>query len=112
MYLISLKIGLLIDQYTSRSDYGFNKTVVPVILAQYGNDKLISRSQAKRLLARIELFEIVIFDFKDVEIIGQAFADEIFRVFARLHPGIKITFINTNPEVKKMITRAQAALSP
>jgi len=43
------------DQYAPESgDYGFNKTVVPVKLAQYGNDKLVSRSQAKRLLARVE----------------------------------------------------------
>jgi hypothetical protein len=54
-----------------------------VRLAKYGNDQLISRSQAKRLLARIELFKIVLFDFSGVETIGQAFADEIFRVFAQ-----------------------------
>ena len=44
------------DQFTSGEDYGFNKTIIPVDLAQYGQDKLISRSQAKRLLARVELF--------------------------------------------------------
>jgi hypothetical protein len=43
------KIKKIFDQFTSGEDYGFNKTVVPVKLAQYGNDKLISRSQAKRL---------------------------------------------------------------
>ena len=61
--------------YTTGTDYGFNKTVVPVKLAQYGNELLISRSQAKRLVARIELFKTVIFDFTDVAYIGQAFAD-------------------------------------
>src|SRR3990167_533021 len=63
----------IFDQYTSGKDYGFNKTVVPVKLAQYGNDELISRSQAKRLLARVELFKVVIFDFSDIHSIGQAF---------------------------------------
>ncbi|MHB8254030.1 MAG: STAS-like domain-containing protein [Acidiferrobacter sp.] len=72
----------IFDQYTSGDDYGFNKTVVPVRLAQYGNEKLISRSQAKRLLARIERFKVVILDFSEVDMIGQAFADEVFRVFA------------------------------
>ena len=98
----------IFDQYTSGDDYGFNKTVVPVKLAQYGNDKLISRSQAKRVLARIELFKIVIFNFEDVEFIGQAFADEIFRVFAQKHPEIQILTLKTNSEVKRMISRAQS----
>jgi hypothetical protein len=44
----------------------FNKTVIPVKLAQYRNEKLVSRSQAKRLLTRIEKFQYVIFDFEDV----------------------------------------------
>jgi len=56
---------------------------VPVKLAQYGNDKLVSRSQAKRLLARVELFKVVMLDFTNVPTIGQAFADEIFRVFRK-----------------------------
>jgi anti-sigma regulatory factor (Ser/Thr protein kinase) len=96
------------DQYTSGDDYGFNKTVVPVKLAQYGDDKLISRSQAKRVLARVELFKMVIFDFKGVETIGQAFADEIFRVFPQQHPKIELLTANTNSAVKRMIARAKA----
>ena len=98
----------IFDQYSSGDDYGFNKTVVPVSLAQYGNDKLISRSQAKRLLARVELFKTVIFDFKDVDTIGQAFADEIFRVFSKLHPEIALMTIRANSEVKRMIERAKS----
>lgn len=102
----------IFDQYTSSDDYGFNKTVVPVTLAQYGNDKLISRSQAKRVLARVELFKIVMFDFKEVEIIGQAFADEIFRVFANKHPEIELHAIHANADVQKMISRAKAVNLP
>jgi hypothetical protein len=98
----------IFDQYSSGDDYGFNKTVVPIRLAQYGNDKLISRSQAKRLLSRIELFKIVIFDFSGVDTIGQAFADEIFRVFARQHPEIELLTIKTNSEVRRMIERAKS----
>ncbi len=98
----------IFDQYSSGDNYGFNKTVVPVKLAQYGNDKLISRSQAKRLLARMELFKTVIFDFAGVDTIGQAFADEIFRVFANQHPEIDLLTIKANSEVKRMIERAKA----
>jgi hypothetical protein len=99
----------IFEQYSSEDDFSFNKTVVPVGLAQYGNDKLISRSQAKRVLARVELFKIVMLDFKDVPTIGQAFADETFRVFRQEHPEITLHAINANSEVKRMIARAYAA---
>ncbi|WP_429346791.1 STAS-like domain-containing protein [Paraburkholderia sp. Clong3] len=97
------------DEFTESDDYTFDKTIVPVNLARYGADELVSRSQAKRLLARVELFKHVIFDFKDVDSIGQAFADQIFRVFAKEHPEIELVPLNTNAEVAKMVKRAQAA---
>jgi anti-sigma regulatory factor (Ser/Thr protein kinase) len=96
------------DQFSSGDNYGFNKTMVPVSLAQYGNDKLISRSQARRVVARIDLFKVVIFNFKDVPTIGQAFADEIFRVFAREHPGMELSISHANSEIKRMVARAQS----
>ena len=92
----------------SDDDFGFTKTVVPVRLAQYGNDKLVSRSQAKRLLERVDRFKTVLFDFKEVDSIGQAFADEVFRVFKKQHPQIDIIPINTNELVSKMISRVTA----
>lgn len=94
------------DQFTSGEDFGFTKTFVPVHLAQYGDEMLVSRSQAKRLLARIEKFKTVVLDFTGVGAIGQAFADEIFRVFAGQHPDIELIPIHANTDVQKMITRA------
>jgi anti-sigma regulatory factor (Ser/Thr protein kinase) len=97
------------DYFASEDhDYGFTKTVVPVRLAQHGAEQLISRSQAKRLLARIDRFAIVLFDFKGVEVIGPAFADEIFRVFERSHPNTRLLPINTPPTVDQMIQRARS----
>ncbi|MGP8155016.1 MAG: STAS-like domain-containing protein [Smithella sp.] len=96
----------IFDKFSSGDNYGFTKTIVPVELAQYGNEKLISRSQAKRLLERIDRFNTVIFDFAGVQLIGQAFADEIFRIFVNEHPQIRIFDINANDEVKQMINRA------
>ena len=101
----------IFEQYTSGEDYGFTKTVVPVRLAQYGEDKLISRSQAKRLLSRVELFRSVWFDFEGVETIGQAFADEIFRVFARSHPQIEFVPIHATSQVQQLINSARAQLA-
>lgn len=97
----------IFDQYSSEDEFGFTKTVVPVRLAQYGDDKLVSRSQAKRLLARVDRFKTVIFDFTGVDSVGQAFSDEIFRVFANKHTEIELVAINTNAEVQRMVTRAR-----
>ena len=98
------------DEFTEDS-YGegtsqFNKTVIPVKLAIYGNEKLVSRSQAKRLLTRIEKFQHVIFDFEDITMIGQAFADEIFRVYANKNLDIHLVPINMDKDVEKMVQRA------
>src|SRR5205823_6040733 len=73
----------IFDKYADEDgDYSFTKTHVPIALAKQGQDNLVSRSQAKRLLARFDKFTEVCLDFAGVDSIGQAFADEIFRVFA------------------------------
>ena len=100
------------DKFTSGEDYGFTKTVVPVKLAQYGDENLVSRSQAKRLLARVDRFETVILDFNGVESVGQAFADEIFRVFVAQHPNVVVLEMNASPAVKRMISRARTHAKP
>ena len=96
------------DKFTSDDDYGFTKTVVPVKLMKYGDDNLVSRSQAKRLLERFDRFKIVILDFSDITSIGQSFADEVFRVFVSQHPDVELVPTNANPEVSRMISRARA----
>jgi hypothetical protein len=97
------------DKYTaSPKDFGFNRTVVPVRLAKHGAEQLISRSQAKRLLARFERFKVVILDFAGIGEIGQAFADEIFRVYSSEHPEVRILWANACPDVKKQIRRAKS----
>ncbi|MGZ9165270.1 MAG: STAS-like domain-containing protein [Anaerolineales bacterium] len=96
------------DQYTNADDeFGFAKTTIPVKLSRYGDENLVSRSQAKRLLARIERFREVIFDFKDVEMIGQAFADEVYRVFQNRNPHIHLMWSNANQQVERMILHAR-----
>jgi anti-sigma regulatory factor (Ser/Thr protein kinase) len=97
------------DNFSGGDDYGFHKTVVPVRLAKIGNENLVSRSQAKRLVARFEGFRTVLLDFAEVDEIGQAFADEIFRVFTTSHPNTDLVPVNAIPEVQQMIVRAQMA---
>jgi predicted nucleotidyltransferase len=96
------------DAYTDPEEYSFDKTVVPLRLAQYEGEKLVSRSQAKRVAHRFERFKRVELDFAGISDIGQAFADELFRVYAAAHPEIRITPINTAPAVAQMIRRVVA----
>ena len=93
----------------SKNDYTFDKTVVPVKLAQYEGEELLSRSQAKRLMLRVENFKTVMLDFEGVQSVGPAFADEIFRVYKKEHPNVELIPAHTSVDVAKMIKRAQAA---
>src|SRR5690606_30821783 len=54
------------DRFAAPEEYTFAKTIVPVRLAQYEGEKLVSRSQAKRLTMRFERFKTVILDFEGV----------------------------------------------
>jgi hypothetical protein len=94
------------DEFSDQEEYSFDKTIVPVRLAQHEGEKLVSRSQAKRVAHRFERFKRVVLDFEGVAEIGQAFADELFRVFAAGHPNVRLTPINTSPAVANMVRRA------
>lgn len=97
------------DRFTTAdSRYGFTKTVVPVVLARYGDDNLMSCSQARRLLGRVDRFKVVVLDFEGVDAIGQAFADEVFRVFPSEHPEVELQEANARSAVKRMISRARS----
>ncbi|MFH1226084.1 MAG: DUF4325 domain-containing protein [bacterium] len=97
----------IMDEY-SDLEIGFGKTIVAVALSADPNDPHNSRSQAKRLLMGLEKFRQIILNFKGVESIGQAFVDEVFRVFQNEHPNIKIQYINANSEVDSIINRGLA----
>ncbi|MEY4706949.1 MAG: hypothetical protein RJB58_672 [Pseudomonadota bacterium] len=97
-------IQQVFEKFTAKDDeISFIKTHIPIFLGKYGSEQLVSRSQAKRILARFDRFQEVLLDFAGVPIIGQPFADEIFRVFQNQHPDIRILAINTTPEVMRMI---------
>lgn len=85
-------------------DYRFEKTRVLVKLSQ---TRYVSRSEARRLVANLEKFAEVELDFRGVEQIGQGFADEVFRVFARSHPEVRIVVRNAGPAVDAMIRHAR-----
>ncbi len=88
-------------QYTGETSE-FKKTLVTVNLYKE-KFEYISRSQARRIMSGLERFSTIVLDFKDVESIGQAFADEVFRVWQGRHPGIRIELKNANENVHFMI---------
>lgn len=88
------------------SNYGFDKTEIKVKLYTIGGVH-ISRSQARRVLVGLDKFRVIVFDFDRVAVVGQAFADEIFRVFHNKYPKIKLEVVNMNDAVKFMVERAK-----
>lgn len=91
---------------TDPKEYVFDKTTVQVKLYALGAEHL-SRSQARRVVAGLEKFRSIILDFAQVTHVGQAFADEIFRVFRSAHPAIRIIPIHMNDAVQFMVERVQ-----
>ena len=77
-------------------------------LFAYGTS-FVSRSEAKRLTQGLERFRLVILDFQGVTLVGQGFADEIFRVWWRAHPQIELQAENMIPLVAFMVERARTA---
>ena len=106
-WLQDLRPTDVFDAFSTGEDYGFTRTVVPIDLVRYGDDNLVSRSQARRLLTRFERFRTVVLDFTGIDQIGQAFADEVFRVFPTMHPDVELVEIHTNSAVRQMISRAR-----
>lgn len=94
---------------SGEGDYGFDKTEIRIKLYAIGGVH-ISRSQARRVLSGLEKFKIIVFDFDQVPTVGQAFADEVFRVFQNKHPDIKLETENMDTGVRFMIERARNSL--
>lgn len=81
-------------------DGGFDKT--EITLKNIFNSSPISRSQAKRLCSGMEKFSCVELNFSEIEWMGQGFAHQLFVVFAAEHPGVELTPVNMNEDVKRM----------
>lgn len=113
--LITFTLGLksartlagVFEDFTTLSDDGssFSKTHVRIKLYERGGT-FLSRSEAKRVLVNLEHFEEVELDFQKVETVGQAFADEIFRVWQRSYPKVHLIPINMSENVLFMVRRA------
>lgn len=86
------------------NDAAFSKTRARIKLLAFGVD-LISRAQAKRVVARLEAFAEVELDFHGVVGVGQGFVDEVFRVWAADHPQTRLEPSGMNEAVRFMVER-------
>ncbi len=101
----SRKLGEVFDMYAP-IDEGFVKTRIPIKEVCTGGQPM-ARSQARKILWRLEQFEKVEFDFSEISFMGQGFADEVFRVFKERHPAVEIIPIHACPRVLGMIQHVQ-----
>lgn len=101
-------LSSVFKKYTDPTTRAFDKTQILVNLSLSNEDRFVSRSQAKRILIGLEKFKHIILDFKGIQSVGQAFVDEVFRVFQNDHVEIKISAINENDDVKFMVERGIA----
>ena len=100
-------LNKIFEKYQSRpGSYAFDKTEIRIRLFTMGT-VYVSRSQARRILVGLEKFKKIILDFDRVPNVGQAFADEIFRVFQSRYSKISIEPINMNETVRFMIERVE-----
>ena len=81
-------------------DFRFERSVVMV---RFAARDYVTRSEAKRLVARLEQFREVTLDFSGVTSIGQGFADEVFRVFSAAHPAVILKRVNVPPAIDAVI---------
>lgn len=84
--------------------HSFSRTTVPahIIRAEGG---FVARSEAKRVAAGLDEHRHAIFDASQLAVIGQGFADELFRVWQNAHPGTELRVKGANPVVRRMIQR-------
>jgi anti-sigma regulatory factor (Ser/Thr protein kinase) len=94
--------------YTDPETLRFTRTRATIKLAAVGT-VLVSRSEAKRLVARLTDFTHVTLDFSGVEVVGQGFCDEVFRVFSGSHPHVTLEPVGMSDTIAFMVARARAA---
>lgn len=101
-------LSQVFQKFQDPESFAFDRTEIIVELSRFGEETYISRSQAKRILRNLEAFKIITLDFKSVEIVGQGFCDEIFRVYQNEYPDKQIKYIHANDDIIFMIKRSLA----
>jgi len=90
----------------------FGRTRVPLRLLAGSEGALASRAEARRVAARLALFEHAEIDFEGVTDIGHGFADELFRVFGGEHPALELQATGMNPGVHAVVAGVRQVAPP
>ena len=90
----------------ANAENGFYKTEIPMAHL-FPSGYPVSRSEARRLYGMIGKFEEVTLDFSNIDMIGQAFAHELFIVLAQKTQGQTIVLKNLPERVAAMILRVK-----
>jgi anti-sigma regulatory factor (Ser/Thr protein kinase) len=99
----SRNLAQVFSEYTE--DFEFSRTRTIIRLFAIGIE-FVSRSQAKRLVHGLEKFREVVLDFDGVDLVGQGFADEVFRVWKNEHPDVELIPTGMTDAVAFMVERA------
>lgn len=82
----------------------FDRARVPLrLVAEAPHQVLASRSEARRVAARLAGFRRAEIDFTGLPEIGHAFAHELFAVFREENPGLDMVAIGAAPPVAEML---------
>lgn len=84
------------------------ESVGVIVVVDVFDDWPVSRSEARRMLAEHDSAGDLVLDFAGVAMVGQGFADEVFRVWASAHPGVTLRPVAMNPSVELMVRRTAA----
>lgn len=99
------ELNSVFEEYTDEGTLAFDKSRTTVRLFEY-DVPFVSRSEAKRLVRNLDRFREVVVDFRGIDQVGQGFADELFRVWQREHPGTRLIPVNMGSAVRIMVDRS------
>ena len=76
-----------------------------------GDDIISTRLEAKSILDNLPDFEEIEFDFRNIDLVGPAFADELVRKTKVENNSADIKWINSNKTVDVLMKRALTRFS-
>jgi anti-sigma regulatory factor (Ser/Thr protein kinase) len=93
--------------FTDPETLRFTRTRATIRLGLLG-PSLVSRAEARRVVEGLGKFTHATLDFTGVDVVGQGFCDEVFRVFASAHPEVALEPVGMNEAIAFMVARARA----